>query len=116
MEKPPALPNPGMAGGLNANAVASGTCAASARFTLRRIPRASRAAPSRWLQGLSWMNMNALYVEDTRDSRLKPMMLEYACTPSVLARIASTFLVTASVRSRDAAAGSCTLEIGRAHV
>src|SRR5882724_11481893 len=48
-----------MAGGLNANAVASGTCVASARFRLRRIPRASSAAPSRLLHGLSWMNMTA---------------------------------------------------------
>ena len=109
MEKPPALPNPGIAGGLNANAVASGTSVARARLMLRRIPRASSAAPSRSLHGLSWMNMNALYVDETRVSRLKPMMLLKAFTPSVLARIFSTFLATASVRSSEAAAGSCTL-------
>jgi len=63
-----------MAGGLNANAVASGTCVASDRFKVRRIPRASSAAPSRWLHGLSWTNMKAVYVDDTRVSRLKPTM------------------------------------------
>src|SRR5205807_174059 len=109
MEKPPALPNPGMAGGLKAKAVASGTCAASARLMVRRIAGASSAAPSRSLQGLSCTNMKALYVDETRDSRLKPTMVDDAFTPSVLARMASTFLATASVRSRDAAAGNCTL-------
>jgi hypothetical protein len=109
MEKPPALPNPGIAGGLNANAVASGTCAASARFRLRRIPRASNAAPLRSSHGLSETNRKALYVDETRVSRLKPTMVEKVFTPSVLARMPSIFLTTASVRSRDAAAGNCAL-------
>src|SRR5260370_39119254 len=101
MENPPALPNPGIAGGLNANAVASGTCAASWRLLLRRMLRASRAAPSRSLHGLGCTNRQALYVQETRLGWLKHIKGPLPLNPSDLAPMHPILLDSASSRSTD---------------
>src|SRR6516225_2737311 len=53
--------------------------------------------------------MDALYVLREKLSRLKPATVVQLCTPGVLRVICSTCLQISTVRSSEAAKGSCTL-------
>src|SRR6202022_4384773 len=88
-EKPPALPRPGIAGGGNPKATASGTPMANAPFNFFKRPAACNSGFFRSPQSLSWTKKKALYGAETRESRLKPTTVGVDWIPSVFARMSS---------------------------
>ena len=107
-EKPPVLPMPGIAGGANAKAMASGTRARSDRLMVAWISAELRPAARRSPHGFSSTKKNAVYEAEVRVSRLKPLMVTTPSTPSRSLSIPSIVLVTSSVRWSEAASGSWT--------
>ena len=107
-ENPPALPMPGMAGGANANAMDSGTCARSAPLSDARISAEDRPGALLSSQGSRDTKKNAVYEADVRVRRLKPLMVTTLRTPLKSLSIPSIFRVTSTVRCSEAASGSCT--------
>ena len=108
-EKPPEFPSPGIAGGMNANASASGISVINRPFSRFTIDLACCATERRSSQGLSAMKKNAVLSAETREMRLNPAMVVVPSMPSVSFMIFSMRRHTSSVRASDAAGGSCTL-------
>src|ERR1700733_12521327 len=97
-----------MGGGRNEKATASGTSAVNFAFRFATIDFASRFEAVRSLHGLKLTKKKPWYVAEVRVSRLKPPIVVYTCTPSVLSRIFSIVFNTSSVLASDAAGGSWT--------
>ena len=63
MVKPAPVPRPGIAGGPNATAVASGICCANAWLSAAAMPFACVSGVVRWAHSLSWMKKKPWFDE-----------------------------------------------------
>ena len=105
--KPPPELMPRMGGGGNTSTNASWMPASRAR-SRARIASACSSRVLRWGHGASRGKSEATLGPLTPEMKLRPPMATTVSTPGVSSRICSIWRTTASVRSSEAASGSCT--------